>query len=198
MQAEEADDVRAVGMEVLASVRPVEANARVDPGDPLVADVGADIGLAILANWSAELQTETHIGRLDLGRCQRFDREPSKQQESAPLIERVGPGANLIAEAGEGDILPSERRDRAAVGSGQPGGVDDLVPLDIAQRHCPAVTVADVARSPHRRSVDARVRSHSLRRSPGPDEGVGDGRTAVCLAGRELFATEVRSVGTVR
>ena len=83
MEAEEPDEVGAVGVEVLAAVGAVEAHAGVDPLDAFVPDVTEQGGLRVLTHRRAEVQTEAHVGQFDV-----------------VLVEPVGPGRGTAAAAG--------------------------------------------------------------------------------------------------
>ena len=66
MQAQEPDDVGAVGVEVLALPGPVEPHARVRALEALIPDMSQQRGTRVLAHGPAELNSEPDIGQLSL------------------------------------------------------------------------------------------------------------------------------------
>ena len=89
LEAQQADDVRAVGVEVLATPCPVEPHARIGARDTLVPDMAEEGGIGVLANRGADLETEPDVGQLcRLGR-QLLDREPAKQDEPATFVQSL-------------------------------------------------------------------------------------------------------------
>ena len=74
-QAQETDDVSPVGVEILALIGPVEADARIGACHPLVTDVPEQGGVGILAHRSAQLEPEADVGQLGRLRREQVDRE---------------------------------------------------------------------------------------------------------------------------
>ena len=72
VQAQQADDIGAVAMKVLAFVGAVLPHSR-RGWQPLIPDVGEHVGVAVLLDGLAEQSAETEVGALDLGIRQPVD-----------------------------------------------------------------------------------------------------------------------------
>ena len=67
LQAQQPDEIGAVGVEVLATARAVEAHARIRAGHAFVAHVAEQRSLRILAHGLAEMEAEPEVRDLDRG-----------------------------------------------------------------------------------------------------------------------------------
>ena len=84
LQAQQADDVRPVGVQVLALRGLVEPDARVDSGDAAVADVTQQVTGCVLADRGAKLEAESNVGQLDLSGGELLDGIASDEDEAPP------------------------------------------------------------------------------------------------------------------
>ena len=83
MEAEQPDDVCAVGVEVLTLAGPIEADLRAGSFDPFVSHVSEHGSGRILAHGRAEMQAESEVRELGLRLGEQIRREPLEKHEAA-------------------------------------------------------------------------------------------------------------------
>jgi len=149
-QAQKADDVRAVGVKVLAFTGLVQPDGRIASEDSLVADVAEEVAVCILADRRAQLEPEADVGHLHFVRGELFEREPANQDEALSAHERPRPAGHGVVERGEieGRLRYLERG--VARGDRFAGRTDQLGPLGRIKGDRPVAGVGDVGGLPHR------------------------------------------------
>jgi hypothetical protein len=153
---EQADDVGAVGVEVLPLASAVEADLWAGPLDTFVAHMAEQRSRRVLADRCTEVEPEREVGELDLMRIEEVDGEASQQHEPTAqrevgdnLGQRVGHRRQRRVGGGDGG-------DGAAGGPGRAGDFGQLAALVVGQLDRPGRRVGDVVGVPHGRGGDRR------------------------------------------
>ena len=153
-QAEEADDVRTVGVEVLSLPRPVQPDARIGSDNPLVSHVAEQGRVGVLPDGTTELETQPDVGQLGLFGRQLVDREAPEEHEPPSLCQVRQPGVHPELEFGEIELAALEGGRRPAGRRGPPCGSHDRRPLCFGQLPRPLTRVRHVACPPDCGRVD--------------------------------------------
>ena len=169
MEAEESDDVSAVGVEVLALAGAVEAHLGPGPFDALVSHVAKERAFGVLADRGAEVEAEREVRELDLHVTQQVNWESPDEHEAVTLGEGPYHLAEGVAEGRQRHVVDRDRGDRASVGGCRASDSGDLVALVVAELDRPAGWVGQIGRGPDGCRFDRRAvgvgRGHQQQRA---------------------------------
>jgi hypothetical protein len=89
LQAQQAHDVGAVGVEVLPFSRAVEPNGRTVASLPFVAHVTEECAVRVLTDRVPEMKSETDVSEFGRGWAKSIQREASHDHKAAASVEVV-------------------------------------------------------------------------------------------------------------
>ena len=157
MQAEQADDVGAVGVEVLALAGAVEADLGSGPLDAFVADVAEQGAGGVLADRGAEVQAQREVGELGLDVVEQIDREATQEHEPVALGEHPHDLAEDVPHRGQRRVVERQRCDGATVGGCGACDRCDLVALLVGELDRPGRRAREVGGVPDGGRLDRRT-----------------------------------------
>ena len=148
VQAQQSDQIGAVGVEVLPEVGAVLAHAR--PGcQTLVADMGQDVGVPVLSDGIAQHPAQCKEGPFDLRVGEFVDRKPAQPHEARTSGEDLSPVPRRGAQ------LLGQRCDVATAGV-----ADQRLPVGLREVEGPVRLLGEVAPRPHRGRLRGDRRPH--------------------------------------
>src|SRR5204863_10220923 len=109
LQAQQPDDVGAVGVEVLALGCRVEPYLGAGARDAAVRNVAEQRAFRVLADWRSEVEPQPDVGQLHIVDGGLVDRESAHQYEPAPSPQRCGPRADRASQLRERKIVAGQR-----------------------------------------------------------------------------------------
>src|SRR5680860_1535453 len=162
-EAQQPDEVRAVGVEVLPGPGAVQTRAGIAGVHTLVADVTEQARVGILSDRGTELRTEPAVRQLRLRLVEEVDREPPEQEEPARLGESSRPVRDPRADRRQHQGVPVHHLGRGPGIDGPPRGRNDLRALSVGELDGPFGRIGDVVWLPDGGIVQRRaVRPLSL------------------------------------